>query len=349
MNIVDAFCNTHSHLREGDVVPDLVQKSYDGGADVLLPMPNTAEGLITRDGVIKYIDELKQAASNLSMGFIPTLMINEETDVDEVFKCVNAGICDAKIYPLDRTTKSHNGVRDYVKLLSLIKYCGKVGMRVHFHPEHPWMLFSNRDAEYAFLPIVDMFLRQTNATIIWEHGTDARCIPFWKEMARTGRFFVTLTAHHLLTDEDEVFGDVRSVCKPSIKTKGDQQSLVALVAEDFRWVMAGADDAPHDIVNKHVHEGKCACGAYTAPFALQLYAHALDSILSIGERGYEVFTKFTSRNARFGLYNLAPTSRRFELSPEPFQIPGHYKIGSWVVEPFWANQILKYSLNEVIE
>ncbi len=345
--IVDALCNMHSHLREGDVMLDLVKKSYEGGVDVLLPMPNTSEGLTTCDGVIKYINELKQVAPNLSMTFIPTLMINERTTVEEIFRCVNSGVCDAKIYPLNRTTKSHNGVRDYSRLVPLIQYCGRVGMRVHFHPEHPWMLFGNRDAEFVFLTIVDMFLRETNTTIIWEHGTDARCVPFWKEMAQTGRFFVTLTAHHLATDEDETFGDVRSVCKPSIKTKFDQQSLLALVAEDYEWVMAGADDAPHDRVNKHVHEGKCACGAYTAPFALQLYAHALDPILNQEQKGYETFLNFTSRNAR-KLYNLPPASRRFELSLEPFKIPEHHQLGSWIVEPFWANQNLKYSLNEVV-
>ncbi len=183
-------------------------------------------------------------------------MVTEQTTMGEIDQCLEAGIVDAKIYPRFRTTKSENGVACYGKLLPLIKHGGKVGMKFHFHPEHPSPIFSNRDAEFAFLPIARIFLEETDAVIIWEHGTDARCIPHWKDMARSRRFFVTLTAHHLATNEDDTFGDVRATCKPPIKTEDDRQGLLQLVAEGYRyqWVMAGADDAPHPMENKHVSE-----------------------------------------------------------------------------------------------
>jgi len=88
------------------------------------------------------------------------------------------------------------------EVLDIITYACSKGMRVHFHPEHPMMLFENRDAEYLFLPIMDMIMEATKGmpgNIIWEHGPDARCIPFWEEWAQTNRFYVTLTAHHLAT------------------------------------------------------------------------------------------------------------------------------------------------------
>ena len=134
-------------------------------------------------------------------------------------------------------------------------------MRFHFHPEHPDLMVGNRDAEYLFLPIIDMVLNETEATVIWEHGTDARCIPFWEEWATSGRFFVTLTAHHLLSNEDAAFGDVRQVCKPPIKTEIDRRSLVELIGKNYSWVMAGPDDAPHDIGKKYPRTTACACGA----------------------------------------------------------------------------------------
>ena len=202
------------------------------------------------------------------------------------------------------------------------------------------MVFTNRDAEYAFLPIADMMLR-TGATIIWEHGTDARCIPHWKEMAETGRFFVTLTAHHL----DDTFGDVRSTCKPSIKTEYDRRGLIILVSENHRWVMAGLDDAPHPAGSKHVHIGKCACGAYTAPFGLQLYAQVLLPVLLPKIAGVQIFVNFTSGNAR-EVYGLPPASKEEALvhAPEFFHIPDSYQIGDWEVEPFWAGQKLDWTL-----
>lgn len=345
--IIEALCNVHSHLREGPVMIGLLEKALEGGADVILPMPNTQEGLTSCEKVLEYIEILKRCLVSFgrSATFLPTLMINEETPLDEIDWCVETGICNGRVYPRYRTTKSHNGVRHYGRLLPKIEHCGKVGMKAHFHPEHPWMIFGNRDAEFAFLPIVDMLLNETEACIIWEHGTDGRCIPFWKEMATSGRFYVTLTAHHLATDEDATFGDVRAICKPLIKTRADQESLIQLVKEDNDWVMAGADDAPHDVSTKHVPEGNCACGAYTAPFALQLYAHTLGHLFHT-DKGVKTFINFTSRNGR-RLHGLTPTSRRFDLVRKPFQIPASYSIGDWQVEPFWANRQLVSSLEEI--
>ncbi|MFZ2484830.1 MAG: hypothetical protein WAX80_03325 [Minisyncoccia bacterium] len=343
---VDALANVHCHLREGELVGPLIELAIEGGADCLLPMPNTKEGLLTARDVIEYMTKAEEGDTPHECQLIPTVMINERTTIGMIDDCAERGIVDAKIYPLDRTTKSHNGVRDYSRLLPVIRRCGECGIKVHLHPEHPWMLFDNRDAEFAFLPIVDMFLNDTDATIIWEHGTDGRCIPFWKEMVEdTGRFYLTLTAHHLASDEDRSFGDVRAVCKPPIKTRRDQSELVHLVEEGNYWVMAGLDDAPHDKEAKHISSGNCACGAYTAPFGLQLYAHALDDLLSTQD-GVSMFVDFTSRNAR-RLHKLANASRTVGLTREPFVIPASYVVGPWVVEPFWANTEIKYSLGKL--
>ena len=344
MNIVEPLFNTHTHLRELlDVMQELIALAIKGGADALLPMPNTAEGLRTREQVLQYI---RQAQSLIPAGqtlhFIPTLMITEETTEDEIRRCAGAGINDCKVYPRDRTTKSHNGVRDYASLISKVKTCGEVGMNVHLHPEHPWLLIGNRDAEYFFLSIAEMFLRATNAVLIWEHGTDARCIPAWKEMAKSNRFFLTLTAHHLAWNEDQVYGDVRNTCKPPFKTEQDRAGLIQLVQEDLGWVMAGGDDAPHPDDAKHVHSGQCACGAYTAPFLLQLYAHALDP-LTQSDAGRRIFGNFTSCNAR-KFYNRPPVPPSRLLTRQEFVIPDYYQVGPWKVEPAGAGRQILYSI-----
>lgn len=349
MYVVDALCNTHSHLREGDaVMMDLVDLAVEGGADTLLPMPNTDAGLLTARQVLDYQKKVLQhaiARGRPDFRTIPTVMINEATTKETIDECVDNGIVDGKVYPLDRTTKSHNGVRHYEKLLPLVKHCGKKGMKVHLHPEHPNMLFDNRDAEYAFLPVAEMFLDATDAVIIWEHGTDGRCIPFWKEWAKARRFYLTLTGHHLATDEDESFGDVRAVCKPPVKTRRDRLDLVRLVAENHSWVMAGLDDAPHDIKKKHTAMGRCACGAFTSPFGLQLYAHALEGVLQMAN-GVEIFNNFASRNARKS-HGLPDASRRYRLVNKLFLIRNYYQVGEWTVESFWAGRGLNYSLEEV--
>lgn len=343
LNLV-RIASVHTHLREGAVVGPLIEKALDGGACALCPMPNTTAGLTTAASVTEYIRQAKQfTPEGKQLHFLPIVMVTEQTTERDLDECVAAGITDAKIYPRDRTTKSEKGVVRYGSILPILKHGGDVGIRFHFHPEHPSLVFSNRDAEFAFLPLVRMFLEETNATIVWEHGTDARCISHWKDMATSRRFFVTLTAHHLVTNEDDTFGDVRAACKPPIKTEEDRRALVELVGEGYSWVMAGADDAPHPIEGKHVHKDRCACGAYTSPFLLLLYAHAL---------GRDLLISRTPQVAAFLFYNavaLHPQLSRqcsaefVGIKREPFQIPLSYDIGPWKVEPFWAGRTLDWS------
>ena len=205
------------------------------------------------------------------------------------------------------------------------------------------MLFSNRDAEFAFLALGRMFLEETNAAIIWEHGTDARCIPHWKDFAKSRRFFLTLTAHHLATNEDLTFGDVRSTCKPPIKTEADRVGLIDLVSEDHSWVMAGSDSAFHPLEKKQVETGCCACGAFTAPFLLPLYAHALEGLLLSGKA--RTFVNFTSRNARtlHGLLEADP-ARPVTLVQEEWKIPTSYWVWNQQATPFWAGQKLGWKI-----
>ncbi len=340
---VDKLANVHSHQREGEVVGQLIQNAIAGGADVLCSMPNTNEGLKNADEVMMY-NKMEKALipPGKTMHFIPIVMITESTTEFEIYDCVIRSVVDGKVFPLMRTTKSHNGVKNYGGIIPIVKYCGEVGMKVHLHPEHPSMVYSNRDAEFAFLAIARMFLEETDAVIVWEHGTDARCIPHWKEMAISKRFFVTLTAHHLITNEDDTFGDVRAVCKPPIKTERDRLSLIQLVCENHSWVMAGGDDAFHDKSSKHVDYGKCACGAYTAPFLLPLYAQALEELFE-SDSGIETFVNFTSRNART-FHSLKNTPEIIKLERKEWQIPLTYPIGSQTSLPFWAGQRLRWQI-----
>ncbi len=341
--IVDALCNVHTHLREGDVVHQLIKLAIEGGADTLLPMPNTNAGLLTARQVLAYIAHAKEGVpEGQTVNLIPTILINEDTFTDEIDRCVDNGIINAKVYPRYRTTNSGNGVRHYGRLLSLLKWCGRRRMKLHFHPEHPWMLFNGRDAEFAFLPVADMFLNETDACIVWEHGTDGRCVLFWKEMAKSHRFFVTLTAHHLATDEDESFGDVRSVCKPPIKTRCDKEDLVRLVEEDHLWVMAGGDDAYHDTSKKHPEWGRCACGAFTTGHLLKLYAHTLGRMIRM-DGGGTIFRRFTSENAR-RLHGLPGASRKYLLTEEHSTIPLSYRVGEGTGESFWAGRTIDWNI-----
>lgn len=340
MYAVPWLLNPHSHLREGAVLPPLVALAYEGGARLIGPMPNTHTGLLTGASTIAYVDTCRAAPHGKKIRFIPIVQLTEDTTLKMVDEWVACGVRDAKVYPKARTTGSHLGVTDYYNILPQVRYCGEKGVRVHFHPELPLQHADNRDAEYLFVPVMDMFVRGTNTVLIWEHGTDARCIPYWKEWAKTRRFFLTITAHHLVENETTSYGDTSTACKPPPKTFADMHGLLRLVSECHPWVMAGGDDAPHPIEEKH-RVGQCACGAYTAPFLLLLYAHALEDFVR-SDRYRVTFERFVHENARV-LYGLSRDHQRVRLDDVPFQIPLEYQAGPWTIRPFWAGRTLNFS------
>ncbi len=345
---VDALANVHWHGREvGEVMKGLIREAIRGGADVLGPQPNTEKSLITATQVLEYVGSAKAyclPSPDTRLTFLPFVMLTEETTREELVNCKIAGISDGKIYPRLRTTKSANGVRHYGRILPVVRWCGEIGIRVHNHFEHPNMIHGNRDAEYLCLAVAEMFLEETGAVIFWEHTSDARCIPAWKYFAGKypGRFFVTVTAHHLAWNEDQAFGNVRLICKPPLKTERDRLALVQLVCDGHPWVMAGADDAAHDVNAKHVHDGKCACGAFTTPFLHQIYAHALSKLLETAG-GTRTYINFTSRNAR-KIHGLPPASRVIALVNKPFRIPPSCQIGPWTVESAGAGETIDWSM-----
>jgi len=346
--LTPAMCDAHVHYREATddaIMQSLICYSYQGGADYGGPMPNTKAGLLKAKDVASYNSHARSLVpSNVEMGFLPYLMINEQTTVDDIKEAMDLGIRDGKIYPLNRTTLSQYGVARYGKLIPVIGYCGEAGFRVHMHPEHPVMDYSHREAELAFLPIMQVLLEETDAILFWEHGSTGECIVHWKRMARNfpGRFYLTICAHHLATHEDEVRGDVSATCNPSIKTWASMIALRQLVAEDHEWVLAISDTAYHPIGMKHVFNGRCSCGCLTAPFLMPLFAHALSDLLKTPP-GIAIFGRFTSDNARKA-YGLPAATRLIKLAQEEWTIPKTYPVGSEIGLPFWGQKKLLWQI-----
>lgn len=349
--IVEALASGHDHFREEDGEQDaglqegLVLNSLKGGMDTVGTMPNTKEGLKTAKEVVPYNDRIiGLIPSQRTLNVVRYVAITESTTEQMIDDCMEAGIRDGKVLPKNRTTLSRYGVVRYGKLLPIVKHCGKVGMRVHGHMEHPSKYYTNDDAEWACLTIVREWLEETDAIIVWEHGTEGRCVPHWIDMATSNRFFVTLTPQHLLLTADDVYGAAGEICKPSYGDPFDLEQLNGLVDMGFSWVMAGPDVAVHRKGAKHPPEGKCACGAYHAPFLHPLYAHALQRLFRTPE-GIEKYIDFTSRNLR-RLHGLPDASRMIKLVKEEHEIPFTYQVGTWEVQPFWAGKKIGWSIDE---
>ena len=110
---VPAIANVHWHGRHGRLVRrSLIEKSIEGGADVLLGMPNIGLGLLTGEAVMDYHREgVGLIPDGAKMTFLPTIMLTERTTELTLIKAKAMGVNDGKIYPYLRTTKSENGVK----------------------------------------------------------------------------------------------------------------------------------------------------------------------------------------------------------------------------------------------
>ena len=115
------------------------------------------------------------------------------------------------------------------------------------------------------------------------------------------------------------------------------------MGKDYPWVMAGLDDAPHPKESKHTEEERCACGSFTSPFGLKLYAHNLDHLF-VTERGIKTFVNFTGENAR-NVYGLPLAKQKVKLAHKPFQIPHSYPVDDWKVMPFWAGREINWDFD----
>lgn len=342
----------HSHFREADVLPSYLDMAYRGGSSVVGGMPNLKVPLTTADRLLAY---LKAAEAAIPTGrpftFVPIAYLNEKTTFEMMVEFMKVGAFHFKVYPRYRTTQSEDGVVNYYPIIEIVRraaiYAREVfgkKLYVHFHPEHPHKDFIGRVAEFVFLVVAEMFLVNTEAIIVWEHGTDGECIIMWKKFAETGRFFLTITPHHLIENEDTAGGMINALCKPPYRREPDRQALVALIAEDHPWVMLGPDDAPHDEVAKRPEDGcGCAFGAYHAFCLPEVCAHALDPILKKGEQGRVTFQNFTGDNAERN-FDLPPTTETITLERRPFRIPMRVSVGGkFLVIPYRAGKELLWS------
>src|SRR3989344_5561641 len=117
---VDAMADPHVHYREEErkTMRPLVGKTIEGGADAVGPMPNTEKGLTTAAQVLRYAKSVQACVPpGKKLTVLPIVLVNEQTTPDIIDECVDNGIMDCKVYPLNKTTKSHNGVKNYGRLL----------------------------------------------------------------------------------------------------------------------------------------------------------------------------------------------------------------------------------------
>lgn len=339
--VIPLLNNAHGHLRQLPMLTDLVRIaamicwSY-------LAMPNLLPPILRGKQAVRYRRQIKSnVPKKKKLHVIATIKIREDTTPAMIRAAWKAGVRCGKVYPKGRTTHADDGVTNYTKLWPVFREMQKLGMRVLFHPEHPNQVYMDRDAEYAFLEIFRMIHQAFPKLLMsWEHLSDGRCIPHLKEMAKSGKVIVTITAHHLLGHEGTFYGDPRGTCRPPFRTEADRVALIQLILEGFAWVLCGLDDAPHPKEAKLPPKGRCACGAMTLLHAPLLIVTALREFCNFDDQeSLDKLIAFTSGNAS-RIYNIPVSNCTLVIVDRPTKIPLEQNIGGKTVMPFMAGETL---------
>lgn len=339
----------HVHLRQGDALKPLalITARRFGRATI---MPNTKPPVRTVREAKLYRSQIIEAVGGEYPRFDPkmTLYLTDMTTCRDIEEAAESEfMIGAKLYPAGATTNSDSGVTNifenegFLRVLGAMESCG---LPLLVHAETPDGDVFSRERDFLSDILSWIVAEHPRLKVVVEHITTWYAAEWVCAKWDKGRHIgATITAHHLLANRTDMLGDGMKpsmYCKPILKEERDRINLLTCAASDQPFLFAGTDSAPHPKTSKHT--SCCAAGCFTAPYALELYAQAFDSIGEIDK-----LERFLSYNGAifFGLplnkgtVTLGKTSRGTTIEDTRW-------IAGRAFEPFKAGDVINW---EVIE
>ncbi len=330
----------HLHLRDGDAMRDVVGYSARQFRRAII-MPNLKPPVKTVAMAGAYRERILNRLP-VDTAFEPrmTLYLTDDTSPDEIDRAVESGfVLAVKYYPAGATTNSDDGVTDIRKVYPALERMQKWGMKLCVHGEVTDPAVDIFDRERVFISAVlrPLMRKFPELKIVLEHITTAYGAQYVESAGPN--IAATITAHHLLENRNAIFrGGINPhhYCLPILKREQDRQALLQAATRGDSKFFLGTDSAPHA---KHTKEASCGCaGCFTAPYALELYAEAFDSVGKLNR--LEGFA------SHFGadFYGLSRNIGTITLIREEQTIPMEIPFGDSVVVPFWAGRKLQWKM-----
>ncbi|MDF2378903.1 MAG: dihydroorotase [Candidatus Gracilibacteria bacterium] len=303
----------HTHLRQGDLMKDLVRETSKSFGRVLV-MPNTIPPVVTPDDVRAYKKELQDVGTDLD--FLMTFKIMPNLDPSSMTALKEAGAVAGKFYPVGVTTHSEDGVANIESSYEVFEAMQEQDLILCLHGEVPGV--EDLEREHAFLPqlkkIHENFPR---LRIILEHTSTKAAVEMVQSLG--DKVAATITVHHLLlTTSDVRNGEFHphNFCAPICKSESDRKALVETVLSGNPKFFLGTDSAPHLKENKEGDHPKP--GVYTTPVALPLLAQLFEENGKLDH--LENFTSVFGAN----FYELEKNSDTMSLKKEEWSVPSDY-------------------------
>lgn len=276
--ILPAVADYHVHLRDGQMMHNVVPTIRDGGCNIAYVMPNLVPPVTTVERALAYKRDLE--AIEPRVRYLMTLYLSPEITPEVIEEAAKAGISGVKSYPKGATTNSQNGIESYEPFYPTFAAMEKHGLVLNLHGEVPPASAGGditvMTAEQAFLPtLLDLSLRFPNLRIVLEHCTTAAAIQ--QVLACGPNVAGTITAHHLFLTVDQWVDNPFSYCKPVAKLPSDRAALLQAATSGNPKFFLGSDSAPHPKAAKSGGK-RVAAGVYTQPYILPYVATAFDSL-----------------------------------------------------------------------
>ena len=331
----------HLHLRDGAALARTVPDTARVFRRAIV-MPNLVPPVTTVEAALAYRARILEAAPEGS-GFEPlmTLYLTDNTTPEEVRLAASSEhVHGVKLYPAGATTNSDSGVTDLEGLTPVLEAMEDTGLPLLVHGEVTRGEVDVFDRERVFLeerlaPTVE---RHPRLRVVFEHITTAEAAAFVEE-AREG-VAATITPQHLLMNRSDLFAgglQPHHYCLPVLKRRRHQEALQRAATSGSPRFFLGTDSAPHARSRK---EAPCGCaGCYSAPHALQLYAHAFDELGAL-----PALEGFASHHGP-DWYGLPRNSERVRLRRSEARVPESldYLSGDPLV-PYWAGRSAGWEL-----
>ncbi|MCK5268195.1 MAG: dihydroorotase, partial [Spirochaetes bacterium] len=201
--IIPAADDFHVHLRQGDLLKNVVPLVISGGAARVMVMPNTTPPVYTSLDAANYKSELQKSAPQTE--FLMTMYLKSTLTETEIKAAKNNGILALKLYPKGVTTNSEEGVSGFEDLYPVFENMQEYGLVLSIHGELPYDTGQNicvMNAEENFLPYLAKLNKDFPALkIVLEHVSSKAAVDFIKNSGP--EVAATITPHHLeLTVDD---------------------------------------------------------------------------------------------------------------------------------------------------
>lgn len=247
------FFNAHVHLREGNLMDDVIP--FSAYYECVVAMGNTKQPIITGDDAVSYYKEIKKRKPKFKP--LVTIMLTNETTVETVRDAYAKGVRIVKLIPAGTSTNSKAGVKLYrlKEKYDVFREIVRLGMIFSIHVEliidpatgkeiHPL------EREERGIPYLAQLIKDfPDLYITVEHASTRKLIDFIKSCSLRVR--ATLTIHHAThTYEMGLYknGKVKNGffhCLPCLKSVDDMCAVREAMVSDDEHFMFGTDDAPH--------------------------------------------------------------------------------------------------------